>query len=155
MERIKKKHAQKIRYTLVGGLNTILDFCLLFLFTGLGIDKIISNYLSTGIAMVFSFIGNRKFTFKDTSEKKKRQFVLFIAVTVFGMWIIQPLVIFIATNLLEPYIQKPAVELFIAKLIATGASLVWNYLMYSRLVFNSVHKNSSTTETAKPDKNNQ
>lgn len=135
MERIKKKHAQKIRYTLVGGFNTVLDFCLLFLFTGLGINKIPANYLSTGISMIFSFIGNKRFTFKDTSEKTKRQFILFIVITMIGMWVIQPLVIFIATNTLEPYINRPAVELFIAKLIATGASLVWNYLMYSRLVF--------------------
>lgn len=135
MDQLLKKHAEKIRYLLVGGFNTALDFVLLFVFVFLGIDKIPANYLSTGIAMLFSFFANKSFTFKDTSQKKKRQFILFIVVTVIGMWAIQPLVILGVTHLLYPYISNDAVSLFVAKVIATGVTLVWNYFLYSRVVF--------------------
>lgn len=129
------KHAQKLRFIVVGGANTALDFILLFLFTGLGVDKILANYFSTGISLVFSFFVNKSFTFKDKSGSAKKQFALFLIVTIIGLWVIQPIIIWLSTNALSPYITNGAVSLFIAKLIATVASLIWNYLLYSRLVF--------------------
>lgn len=140
MEKLLRNHAEKIRYLLVGGFNTALDFVLLFVFVFLGIDKIPANYLSTGIAMLVSFFANKSFTFKDTSEKKKRQFALFIIVTVIGMWTIQPLIILAVTHLLAPYITNSAISLFIAKVLATGVTLVWNYFLYSRIVFKKSHR---------------
>lgn len=130
-----KKHAQKIRYIIVGGFNTFLDFVLLFTFTWLGVDKILANYFSTGIAMVFSFFANKSFTFKNTNPQAKKQFALFILVTVFGMWVIQPIVIWVVSFFIDPIITNETISLFIAKLIATVASLIWNYLLYSSLVF--------------------
>jgi len=135
VEQLRKKHAQKIRYGIVGGFNTALDFALLFIFVALGINKIPANYLSTGVSMVFSFYGNRRFTFKHTTGKKHHQFALFVIVTVIGVWVIQPLVIWAVTHLLSFHLSSASLQLFVAKVIATGASLVWNYLLYSRLVF--------------------
>lgn len=140
MEKLRRNHAEKIRYMLVGGFNTTLDFVLLFIFVGLGFDKIIANYFSTGVAMVFSFFGNKKFTFKDQSERKKRQFTLFIIVTVIGMWVIQPIVIWTSTSILSGLIDNQSALLFVAKLAATGASLIWNYYLYSRVVFKKAHR---------------
>lgn len=142
MEKIRKKHGQKIRYGLVGAFNTGLDFALLFIFVGLGLDRIPANYLSTGISMIFSFFANRSFTFKHTGDQKKKQFALFIIVTVLGMWVLQPLVIWIVSAITDPFIENRAIHLFIAKLAATGASLVWNYVLYSRVVFK---KNSTVS----------
>lgn len=135
MGNLIKKHVEKIKFIIVGGANTVLDFALLFLFTNIGIDKIIANYFSTSIAMLFSFFANKSFTFKDTSEKKKRQFVLFIIVTLTGLWVLQPLIIWGVTSLTASYISSNEISLFIAKLIATIATLIWNYLLYSRLIF--------------------
>lgn len=135
MEKIKKKHAQKIRYSLVGGFNTALDFCLLFIFVALGLDRIPANYLSTGVSMIISFFANKRFTFKHTTGSKRRQIPLFILVTVIGMWVIQPIVMWAVTQVLDPYIANKSIELFITKVIATVASLIWNYMLYSRVVF--------------------
>lgn len=136
MEQLRKKHAQKIRYGLVGIANTALDFGLLFIFVNaFGIDKIVANYFSTGIAMIFSFYANRHYAFKHHEGRQQTQFVLFIVVTVIGMWVIQPLVIWSVTNAVDSFIANHSLQLFIAKVIATGASLVWNYIFYSRLVF--------------------
>jgi len=130
-----KKHAQKIRFGIVGVANTALDFLILFILVGLGLDKIPANYISTSIAFIFSFFVNKKFTFKSTSGNVKKQFAVFVVVTIIGLWVIQPLVITGVGWVLTPTGWTSGVILFAAKIVATVASLIWNYLFYSRLVF--------------------
>jgi putative flippase GtrA len=66
----------------------------------------------------------------------KREIALFIAVTLFGLWVLQNLVITLASpaiaNLLQTNDQS---TLLVAKLAATVVSMVWNYFMYDRVVF--------------------
>ena len=135
MEQLLKKHAEKIRFIIVGGVNTALDFGILFFLTFLGLDKIVANYFSTGIALIFSFFANKSFTFKHKEGNAKKQFILFLVITLFGLWVIQPIIIWGSTTLLASQIPNEAINLFIAKLIATVASLIWNYILYSRIVF--------------------
>lgn len=143
MDQLLKKHAEKLRFAVVGGANTVLDFAFLFLFTSLGINKYLANIFSTGIAFVFSFFVNKSFTFKNNDKNVKKQFALFAIVTLSGLWILQPFVIWVSTLSLEPSVTDENILLFIAKIIATVASLVWNYLFYSRLVFKKGLKESS------------
>jgi len=138
MQELVKKHAQKIRFGIVGAGNTALDFLILFILVALGIDKIAANYVSTGITFIISFFVNKSFTFKSTGGNAKKQFALFIAVTIFGLWVIQPLVISGVSTLLVNTQFTEGLVLFVAKIIATVASLIWNYLFYSRLVFKKV-----------------
>ncbi len=135
MDQLVKKHAEKIRFALVGGVNTALDFGILFILTFLGMDKIVANYFSTGIALIFSFFANKSFTFKHQGGDAKKQFALFLVITLAGLWILQPIIIWACTSALAPYLTNNAINLFVAKLIATIASLIWNYFLYSRLVF--------------------
>ena len=130
-----KKHAEKVRFGIVGIANTALDFGILFLLVALGLDKIPANYVSTGLTFIFSFFVNKSFTFKSTGGNAKKQFLYFIVITIIGLWIIQPLIITAVAALLATTGWAPAAILLIAKLIATVASLIWNYLFYSRLVF--------------------
>lgn len=135
-----RKHAEKIRFAAVGAANTALDFLLLFIFVGLGIDKIPANYLSTTISFIFSFFVNKSFTFRDNTGHIAKQFVLFVGITIFALWIIQPLVILGVSAALAPLAWSEPVVLFVAKIVATVASLIWNYLFYSRLVFKKAGK---------------
>lgn len=135
MKELAKKHAQKIKFGIVGAANTGLDFVILFILTNLGLNAIVANYISTAVAFLFSFTVNRSFTFKAKKGNVKKQLALFIAVTAVGLWIIQPVIIAIITALLAGTGWAENITLFIAKVIATLASLVWNYLFYSRLVF--------------------
>ena len=130
-----KKHETKIRFLVVGGVNTVLDFALLFLLSGLGLNKILANTISTGVAFIFSFFANRKFTFKNVDKNVRKQFIIFTAVTLSGLWLLQPLIIWLSTDFLASYTENDQLILFIAKVIATIASMVWNYVLYSRLVF--------------------
>lgn len=135
MDKVLKKHAQKIRFAIVGGANTALDFAILFILTFAGLDKIAANYISTGASLIFSFFVNKSFTFKNKAGNAKKQFVLFLVITLIGLWVIQPVIILVSTSSLESVIPNEAINLFVAKMIATIASLIWNYLLYSRIVF--------------------
>ena len=117
------KNRQKIRFLLVGGTNTAIDFGLLFILNSFGLPRVSSNTISTGVAFIFSFFANRNFTFSANSGNIKKQMTLFIIVTLFDLWVIQPIIISLISNLL------------VGKIIATAVTLVWNYLFYSRLVF--------------------
>lgn len=135
MKELINKHAQKLKFGLVGIANTALDFAILFLLVNFGLDRIPANYISTGISFIFSFFVNRSFTFKSKSGNVKKQFALFLVITMFGLWVLQPIVIAAVSEALEPAGLASAVTLFVAKLLATVVSLVWNYVMYARFVF--------------------
>jgi putative flippase GtrA len=135
MKETLQQHADKLRFALVGGVNTMIDFGILFFLVYLGLDKIPSNFISTSVAFIFSFFANKTFTFKSEGGNAKREFGLFILVTLFGLWILQPLVISGVSFALTPLELNEPIVLLGAKLVATVVSLVWNYIMYSRFVF--------------------
>lgn len=135
MEIFRKKHAEKIRYGLVGATNTVIDFGLLFFISGLGVDRLAANYISTSAAFLFSFAVNKNYTFKSKGASTRREFGLFTLVTLSGLWILQPLVISFTISMLEAFASNDQVNLAVAKIFATVVTLVWNYLLYSRVVF--------------------
>jgi putative flippase GtrA len=130
-----KQHADKLRFALVGSFNTAIDFGILFLLVALGLDKIPSNFVSTSVAFIFSFFANKTFTFKAKGGNAKREFITFLVVTLFGLWVLQPIILSVVSLALTPLHFTAPIILFIAKLIATIVSLIWNYIMYSRFVF--------------------
>lgn len=135
LKNLLKKHADKIRFVLVGGTNTAIDFGILFLLKSLGLDAILSNFISTSVALVFSFFANKKFTFKDNDNRDKTQFIKFLTITLFGLWVIQPIIIWLVGLTLQPFNLNDYAILLIGKLLATCATLVWNYLLYKRFVY--------------------
>jgi putative flippase GtrA len=134
MKALLKKHASKLRFALVGTVNTTIDFGLLFILVAIGLGKIPSNYIATTAAFVFSFFANRSYTFKSTGNIR-RQIALFSGVTLFGLWIIQPIIITVATDGLDNLNISNEISLLISKILATGVTLVWNYVLYSKIVF--------------------
>jgi len=129
------KNNKIIRFVIVGAINTALDFGLLLLFTHLGLPKIVSNTLSTGMAFIFSFFANKKYTFRSSSGNVKREIVLFTIVTLFGLWVLQNGVIWLISPLCAALLHNESLALLAAKLAGTIVSLTWNYLTYDILVF--------------------
>lgn len=139
MNQLTQKHATKVRFGLIGIINTALDFGLLFGLTNLGLPKITANTISTSIAFIFSFFANKKYTFKSNSKNIVREIALFTIVTLFGLWVLQGTVLYTLVPILVQLGLSETMSLFVAKFLATIVSLIWNYLLYSRVVF----KNSS------------
>lgn len=130
-----KNNQQKIRFLAVGGFNTTLDFGLLFTLKALGLPVITANIISTTVAFCFSFFANKKYTFKSTDVNIKREIILFTAITLFGLWILQTIVINVTVFVFEPSGMSNDLILLAAKLLATVVTMIWNYVMYSRFVF--------------------
>lgn len=126
---------QKVRFALVGVLNTVVDFSILFaLVNGAKLPAIVANIISTSIALVVSYLLNKRSVFGNTDAHNPKQVVLFVTVTLSGLWILQNLVIYAVGAWLHATLPQNIV-LFAGKLLASVFSLTWNYLWYSRVVF--------------------
>ena len=136
---IANNSGKLLRFALVGGINTAIDIGLLFGLTTLGVPKLAANTVSTGLAFIFSFFANKSYTFRAQGNVR-RQLILFVVVTLTGLWGLQNAVIFCASPILSSVIHAESLVLLLAKIIATGASLVWNYYLYDRVVFRTTKR---------------
>ena len=136
---IANNRGNLLRFALVGGINTAIDIGLLFGLTTLGLPKLAANTVSTGLAFIFSFFANTSYTFRAQGDVR-RQLILFVIVTLAGLWGLQNAVIFCASPILASVIHAESLVLLLAKIIATGASLVWNYYLYDHVVFRTTER---------------
>lgn len=133
----------KLKFIVVGALNTAVDFgvfnLLLLVFN---MQPVMASIISTTIAMMVSFLLNRNFVFKRGGKFKGREALEFFAVTVVGLWVVQSLVISQVSGFVHGMLFTSEVWASddIAKVVAIGASTIWNYLWYSRLVFATKEK---------------
>jgi putative flippase GtrA len=138
------RHRTVIMFALIGAVNTLVDISIYATLQAGGMPILPANIISTSAALLLSFGLNKKFSFR--SDRKIRQSLpLFIGVTLVGLWALQPLVIYGSLAILEwqpissvlsgAFGSNETVPAVIGKLIATGASMAWNYLLYQKLVF--------------------
>lgn len=127
---------RKIRFTLVSSISTAIDFAILLTITSLGIPIIAANFVSTSISFVFSFFASKRFAFKTPDQHVKHEVIKFILVTLTGIWVIQPLIIWPLEPIIRGFGIHGILVVIFAKLIASLATFTWNYLFYTRLVFN-------------------
>lgn len=153
MDNKKLKKRRLGRFAMVGIFNTGFDFAILntlvFVF---GAPRIIANIISGSAAALLSFLLNRSFVFKSAGQKSARQFIVFLIITLVGLYGLQNLIIYtLANHLTTPSdwcfdllnwlkagtFSQDFVRLNFAKVVATLASLTWNYVLYGRYVFRS------------------
>ena len=124
-----------MRFIVVGLINTALDFGILFVLTRFGLDALIANIISSTTAFIFSFFANKKYTFQTTDTDIKREMLLFVIVTLSGLWLLQTAIIWLTKPLAVAILQNASLGLLASKLVATVASMTWNYILYSKIVF--------------------
>lgn len=138
------------KFGVVGIINTVIDFTLYNILSSTTFLSLVeSNIVSTTVAMVFSFFANRNVVFKAKGGSIKQQTIRFLLVTGFGIYVLQNGTIALLTQV-WPGPLNAVVHLAVAsgfhghnafiiknsaKIIATVVSLIWNYIMYKRLVF--------------------
>lgn len=140
------------KFSIVGIINTLIDFIALNIFTAIfGLPRIPANVASATIAIAFSFMANRQLVFKPSGQHYFKQAILFLVVTAFGLYVLQNLIIFGLTEywtwpLDTGYSLVKALGLdqtfsldFVytngAKAVATAFSMVWNFVFYKKVVF--------------------
>jgi len=150
------------RFVIVGLLNTVVNFSILnFSFYYLNQSKLVSSFIATTCAVVFSFILNRYFVFEDKGHLGK-QIAAFILVTVVGTLVIQNLVYALFTYILHNHelgitnliytiakikVRSSFVDVNVSNLIASLVVMLWNYNGYRILVFNGKRYGNDIIET--------
>lgn len=131
-------NTQKLRFGLVGVINTLIDIGIYWLLINLvGFGILASNFISTSAGVLCSYLLNRSFTFKLQTKKSIKELTLFLAITFFGLWVLHPIVIYLTSDVTSNLLAwLPDYLVTLApKCIAVGVSLVWNYVWYSRVIF--------------------
>lgn len=124
------------RFGMVGVANTGIDLAVYFLLQLGGTPVLLANLVSTSAGLSFSFAANRLFTFSARPKGgARRQIVLFVACTGVGLWIVQPLVILAVGQLLSGAAALGDTRILVAKLAAIAVAMVWNWMLYNRVVF--------------------
>ncbi len=130
---------QVAKFSIVGGLNTFLDFAVLnFLIAGSGIVAGwgYSSFkgVSFLVAVTNSFFWNKYWTF-EYHKKEKFEFLQFLAVSIIGL-LVNVGVASLIVNAIGPMGgASPTLWANIGALTAVAASLVWNFLGYKFIVF--------------------
>lgn len=137
MHELIRKHKNRFsRFALVGFASTVIDFTILLTLKTLGWPIIPANITSSATAFIFSFSANKKYTFKTTDTNIVREITLYVILTLIGIWGLQSLVIWLTlaplTHLFE---GNKDYGIILSKLVATGVSMIWNYVTYSKFVF--------------------
>ena len=111
-----------IKFSIVGGIATIIDFAFLYIFKEfLNINIIIANTLSFIISVTYNYIASITWVFDVNKNKNKNiQFILFILFSVVGL-IINNIILYILTDKLNIYY-------LISKVIATIIVMIFNFV---------------------------
>ena len=130
---------QITKFTIVGGLNTFLDFAVLnFLIASSGIVAGLGFSFFKGIsflvAVTNSYFWNKYWTF-ESQTKKELEFVQFAVVSTIGFFINVGVASFIVNNIGVPSAVSPTLWANFGALVAVAASLIWNFLGYKFIVF--------------------
>ena len=135
-----KKHAEKIRFVLVGGFNTVLDFCIFGFLTNIaGLPKEVANIISTSICITISFVLNYKFVWK--SKKNLYQTAPgFLIVSLFSAWVVQNL----AINIVTWIFQENSITKLVGKAFGSICGMISNYFGY-KLVFRGKENKEKVT----------
>ncbi|MEK7647265.1 MAG: GtrA family protein [Patescibacteria group bacterium] len=131
---------QAAKFIVTGFLNTALDFGVLNLLsfvTGIysGLNIIFLNSISFTVAVTNSYFWNKYWTFGQKGGARAGEFAAFVVVAFVGLLVNSGVVYVITTYVPRLDGINPALLENIAKALATGVSLVWNFLGFKFIVF--------------------
>lgn len=110
-----------IKYIVVGGICTLLDFALLYLLTtNFEINYLIASIISFSLGTVLNYFLSTLWIFDiRVVEKRHHEFAYYLLITAVGL-IINTALIWFFTSYLHTYF-------LISKLVATAVTFWWNF----------------------------
>ncbi|MDQ3071948.1 MAG: GtrA family protein [Bacteroidota bacterium] len=110
-----------IRFALVGVSGTLLDFGITwFSKEKLSAPKYVANAVGFTIAASSNYMLNRWWTFSSNNPHYMVEFAMFFVVAIIGL-VLNTIVLYILHHNMKQ-------NFYIAKLLATGAVLFWNFI---------------------------
>ena len=123
------------RFALVGVVNTLIDLVLFGVLAMAGWPLLLANLVSTSAGMTFGYFAHRAFSFRSTASIRESA-PRFVVTTLIGLWVVHPLVIWAGAGLLVPFAGASALtEVWLPKLAAVAAGMVWSFVVYRVYVF--------------------
>lgn len=111
---------QILRFTIVGGIATVIDFVCLYIFKEfLNLNIILSNTLSFTISVIYNYIASIKWVF-DVNKNSKFQFIIFVILSVIGL-LINNGILYLFTSYTEFYY-------LLSKVFATIVVMIYNFI---------------------------
>lgn len=131
--------SQVLRFSLVGGLNTLVDLgilnSLLWLFpTNSTLTLLAYNSLAYSLGAVNSFLLNKYWTFGQKRKTTRKELTCFVLTTLCGIaW--STLILWLASLVLHPILVNTTVWANVSKVIAIGGTSLISYLGMRLWVF--------------------
>ena len=123
----KEQIMEIIRFVITGGISFVVDYGVFFV-----LDKVLQiNYLvSTGISFTLSVIVNYllciMWVFNKADKNNKKTLFVFVSTSVIGL--------FLNMFFMWILVSKMHILDLIAKIIATGLVMIWNYVTKKKAV---------------------
>lgn len=113
---------QIFKFVIVGGIATVIDFGILTLLKELfGVNEIIANTISFTVSVIYNYIASMRWVFDvDKSKDQKKQFIIFITLSIVGL-ILNNIIMWLCTTLL-------LIHYIIGKVFATVIVMVFNFI---------------------------
>ncbi|MCR5761451.1 MAG: GtrA family protein [Sphaerochaetaceae bacterium] len=121
---------QFFRYVFVGGLATIVDWGVLYLFTSvLGVHYLVSSIISFTAGLLSNFLLSKLLVFKASEARVKpwAEFLGYALIGVVGLGLTE-IILYFMTDYLGLYYM-------ISKAVATVIVLVWNYVARKKILY--------------------
>lgn len=113
---------QLIKFGIVGGISTLLDYGLMLLFAEVfDIFYLLSSTLSYTISLVFNYVASMRYVFRGREDMNKlKEFLIFTVLCLMGLGINQ-LVLWLI-------VEYAGIDYRISKIGATGVVMIWNFV---------------------------
>lgn len=127
-----------LKFSVVGGLGSLVDFGLTALsLSVLGVGEYLSNAIGFVLAASFNYMLNRLWTFRSQNPNVKGEFIKFLTVSTVGLGI-NSLVLFCYLEFVGVGLDVCGyhiADFWIAKVLATGVVLFWNFFVNKYYTF--------------------
>ncbi len=139
-QRVKRAiYGPFLKFCIVGGIGFTINTILLEIFVKLGFHPSVGSAIGAEFAIMSNFFWNNAWTFKSdkvTGQKLIRKFIQFNTAS-FGAILLQAGTVAVGTA----FLGLPSYRFFY--IIGVGFGLIWNYTMYSRVIWKRQRYESS------------
>ncbi len=117
-----------MRFILVGGLSTLLDFIVFSLLISCQVHYLGANLCAFMLSLVFNYWASMHFVFQSSFSKEERwrEFLLFLVLALSGL-LIQELILYLL-------IEQLSLDAYLAKLAGILVVMVYNFLSRKALL---------------------